>query len=156
MYNSLMTIYRTSTMGEQSQGISQQKNLLSSLCVAMENFIFPVCYSIQQLESNGYCVYSYKATQMWIFAVYLPLMIGDKVPEEDQVWECFLLLLEITKYCTARVTSLAASHYVGALVDQHHRIQKVLPSSELHTKKSLYGPFSKTYAKVSNSILLIS
>ena len=47
---------------------------------------------------------------MWRFAVHLPLMIGDKVPEEDQIWECFLLLLiEISKYCTARVTSQAAS-----------------------------------------------
>ena len=157
MYNSLMTVYQTSTMGEQSQGISHQKNLLSSLCVAMENFIFPVCYSIQQLESNEYCVYNYKATQMWSFAVYLPLMIGDKVPEEDQMWECFLLLLEITKYCTARVTSLAASHYVCALVDQHHReFRRCYPLQSFTPKKSLYGPFSKTYAKVSNSILLIS
>ena len=86
---------------------------------------------------------------MWSFAVYLPLMIGDKVPEEDQMWECFLLLLEITKYCTARVTSQSASHYVCALVDQHHRESYPL---QFHTKKSLYGPFSKTYVKVNSSI----
>ena len=70
---------------------------------------------------NKIQVYAIIASQMWSFAVYLPLMIGDKVPEEDLMWECFLLLLEITKYCTARVTSRAASCYVQSLVDQHHR-----------------------------------
>ena len=48
-------------------------------------------------------------------------MIGDKIPEEEPLWECYLLLLEITKYCTARVTSPAAAAYITALVDQHHR-----------------------------------
>ena len=58
---------------------------------------------------------------MWTFAVLLPLIIGDKVPEDDPAWECFLLLVEITKQCTARVTSPALAAYVAALVDQHHR-----------------------------------
>ena len=59
--------------------------------------------------------------QMWTFGVLLPLMIGDKVPDDDPSWECFLLLLEITKQCTARVMSAASSAYIAALVDQHHR-----------------------------------
>ena len=37
------------------------------------------------------------ASQMWIFSTLLPLMIGDLVPEDDQKWECFLLLLDIVK-----------------------------------------------------------
>ena len=31
---------------------------------------------------------------MWIFAVFLPLMIGHAIPEDD-MWQCFLLLLDI-------------------------------------------------------------
>ena len=37
------------------------------------------------------------------------------------MWECFILLLEIVKYCTARIISYSAADYVAALVDQHHR-----------------------------------
>ena len=36
------------------------------------------------------------------FVILLPLIIGDKVPEENPLWECFLLLVEITRVCTAK------------------------------------------------------
>lgn len=42
---------------------------------------------------------------MWNLAVYLPLMIGDLVPESDKEWECFLLLLEILQICVSSVLS---------------------------------------------------
>lgn len=58
---------------------------------------------------------------MWTFAVLLPLMIGDKVPEDDIRWECFLLLLEV---CTARVTSEEASDVLKVLIEDHHRLFK--------------------------------
>ena len=44
------------------------------------------------------------ASQSWNFAIVLPLIIGHMVPEDDPHWECYLLLLQIVKYCTARVT----------------------------------------------------
>ena len=68
--------------------------------------------------------YMHVASQMWNFAVLLPLMVGDKIPEDDTKWECFLLLVEITKICTARVTSIAAANYLSALIEQHHRLFK--------------------------------
>ena len=43
---------------------------------------------------------------MWNLAVYLPLMIGDLVPESDKEWECFLLLLEILQICVSSVFQL--------------------------------------------------
>lgn len=61
---------------------------------------------------------------MWNFSMLLPLMIGDKIPEDDPMWECFLLLLEITKLCTAKVTSIEASDYVKVLIEEHHRLFK--------------------------------
>lgn len=75
---------------------------------------------------------------MWNFSIYLPLMIGDKVPEGDRMWECFLLLLEITKYTTARVTSKASSQYVCALIDQHHRDFKTCYPHQTFIPKSHY------------------
>lgn len=78
------------------------------------------------------------AAQMWTFATFLPLIVGDKIPEDDPLWECFLLLLEITKQCTARVTSVASANYVKALVDQHHQgFCKCYPMKR-HTPKMHY------------------
>ena len=41
------------------------------------------------------------AAQMWNFAIYLPLMVGDQIPSDDSDWECYLLLLDILKICMA-------------------------------------------------------
>ena len=35
------------------------------------------------------------------FAIYLPLMVGDQIPNGDSDWECHLLLLNILKICVA-------------------------------------------------------
>lgn len=61
------------------------------------------------------------AIQMWTFATILPLLIGDKIPLENPQWECFLLLLQISKLCTAKVISPGLSAYLSALVEQHHQ-----------------------------------
>ena len=57
---------------------------------------------------------------MWNFSILLPLIIGDKVPDDDPLWECYLLLLEIVKYSTAELTSLASAEYLTVVIHQHH------------------------------------
>ena len=42
---------------------------------------------------------------MWNLAVYLPLMIGIKIPENNQEWECYLVLLDILKICLSQTLS---------------------------------------------------
>ena len=44
------------------------------------------------------------------------------VPEDDLHWECYLLLLQIIQYSTAKVISASSSVYLSALIDQHHQI----------------------------------
>ena len=66
------------------------------------------------------CLYVYIASEMWNFSILLPLIIGDKFPDDDPLWECYLLLLEIVKYSTAELTSLASAEYLAALIHQHH------------------------------------
>lgn len=65
-------------------------------------------------------------------------MIGDKIAEENPKWECFLLLLEITKVCTAKVTSSEASDYLKALIEDHHRLFKSCYSNVTFTPKMHY------------------
>ena len=84
-------------------------------------------------------MHTYIAAQMWTFAILLPLIIGDLVPEEEPHWECFLLLLQIVKHCTSsRVTSTAASAIIAALIDQHHQNFKKCYSSTALTPKMHY------------------
>ena len=54
------------------------------------------------------------------------------------MWLCFFNLLEILKYCTARVTSEAASQYVSALMEYHHQQFKKCYPSQKFIPKSHY------------------
>ena len=60
------------------------------------------------------------AAQMWNLAVYLPLLIGDKIPTDDDHWECYLLLLDVLKFCAAKVTSKAHAGILSTLICEHH------------------------------------
>lgn len=67
--------------------------------------------------------------------MYLPFFIADKVPEEEFHWECFLLLLEILRYCTAKVTCEPSTMYLATLIDDHHRsFRQCYPSVSLTPK----------------------
>ena len=59
---------------------------------------------------------------MWILAINLPLIVGDKVPATDEKWECFLLLLDLLQFCTAKVASTAHAGIIEALVYEHHEL----------------------------------
>ena len=59
------------------------------------------------------------AAQVWILARNLPLMIGDRISEND-FWECYLLLLDIIQVCTARILSHGLAGYLEALISDHH------------------------------------
>ena len=74
--------------------------------------------------ASNLSVCSCTASQMWNFATLLPLVLGDLIPDDNSKWECFLVLLEIIKMCTAKVTSQRASDYVKALIGQHHTLFK--------------------------------
>ena len=66
------------------------------------------------------------AIQMWVLMRYLPLMIGDKVPNNDPFWDNFLTLVTITDYLLAPVISQDEIAYIRFLIEQHHSEFKVL------------------------------
>ncbi len=57
---------------------------------------------------------------MWCLARYLPLIIGDLVPEDDEKWNLFLMLLTIVDYVFAPRTTPDVIAYVRFLINQHH------------------------------------
>ena len=56
---------------------------------------------------------------MWNLAVCLPLMIGELVPECEEEWECFLLLLEILRICVSSVFSDDLVEYLASLIEMY-------------------------------------
>ena len=56
---------------------------------------------------------------MWNLSIYLPLMIGDKVSNDDNEWECYLQLLDVLKICMARVLSVDLVQYLEALIEMY-------------------------------------
>ena len=54
----------------------------------------------------------FTASQMWCSTVLLPLIIGELVDSQDVDWECFCLLLTITNYAFAPVTTEDAAMFL--------------------------------------------
>ena len=54
---------------------------------------------------------------MWCLSRYLPLLIGDLVPEDDNDWLNFLHLLDIVDYILAPVCSEEVVAYLEHLIE---------------------------------------
>ena len=72
---------------------------------------------------------------MWNFSILLPLIIGDKIKADDPLWSCYMLLLNIVKYCTAQLTSVESAEHLATLIDLHHReFKKCYPAVSITPK----------------------
>lgn len=56
------------------------------------------------------------ASQTWNLAIYLPLIIGDKIPEGDAEWENYLTLLNILRISMSRTISKDLVGYLKVLM----------------------------------------
>lgn len=102
------TLISASSMSSSDHALKQTGTVLFSiLCVV--NYFF-----------------NYLATQMWCFSRLLPLMIGEKVPHEDDHWKNFLLLLIIQDYVFAPSISPQSILYLKGLINDHHQSFKEL------------------------------
>ena len=54
---------------------------------------------------------------MWCLGRFLPLLIGDFIPEDDDYWENFLTLLDIIDYVFAPVTTHRLATHISMLVE---------------------------------------
>lgn len=62
-------------------------------------------------------------------------MIGDVVPEHNSHWENFNLMLNVTDYALAPVTSEEIVLYLKTLIDEHHKAFRCLyPSCRIIPK----------------------
>ena len=54
---------------------------------------------------------------MWCLARYLPLLIGDIIPKEDDHWENFLNFLDVVDYVLAPTSTAEKMAFVSVLVE---------------------------------------
>ena len=58
---------------------------------------------------------------MWTLARYLPMMLGNVVPEENEHWETYLTLLDILDICLAPVVTKDMATHLKLLITDHHQ-----------------------------------
>ena len=50
----------------------------------------------------------------------LPLLIGERVPQDNQHWKCFLLLVKIVHISACPVISKGCCAYLRVIINEHH------------------------------------
>jgi len=69
--------------------------------------------------------------------------MGNKIPLDDEHWECFLLLLDILQLCTTKFASAGQAGFLEALIHDHHHLflfDVILKLTSL--QNAIYGAFS--------------
>lgn len=72
---------------------------------------------------------------MWCLGRYFPLLIGDKVPEDDEKWINLLLLLDIVDRVLAPICSMSIVADLRHLIHVHHLEFKRLYPDRMITPK---------------------
>jgi hypothetical protein len=88
-----------------------------------------------------------------LFARILPLLVGDLIPRGDSHWGCLLILLEISRICSAPVLSADTAAYLEVLIEEHHtRFKKLYPITPkmhflVHFSRQIldFGPLIQTW-----------
>ena len=78
------------------------------------------------------------AMEAWNRALMLPLLIGDLVPEDNEYWQLFLLLLKITDFVLAPKCTTAIAAYLRQLIEEHHTTFRQLYPDRRLTPKMHY------------------
>lgn len=74
------------------------------------------------------------AAQTNCLALYLPMIIGDLVDEDSEVWELFLLLLDVYKLVVAPSISKGGTIVLKGLIREHHSLYLQLFETHLIPK----------------------
>ena len=73
---------------------------------------------------------------MWNLSIYFPLLVGDKVPYDDEEWDCFLTLLDILQICISRILSVDLIQYLEVLIQIYLRsFRNCYPSVNITPKQ---------------------
>ena len=83
----------------------------------------------------GSCFFLLVAAQMWLLARILPIIVGDYVPNDDDRWENFLLLMDIVDRLFCPKITEDDAMYVKWLISDHHKeFVRLYPDSSVIPK----------------------
>lgn len=82
--------------------------------------------------NKGYLIMS--SAEMSALVCYLSLIIGDLVPDYDEVWDFYLTLCTIIKICTENIISDDQVNYLRYLIFSHHEMFMRLFKEQLKPK----------------------
>lgn len=74
------------------------------------------------------------ASEMLFFVRHFGLMIGDLVPEVEEVWQLYIRLVQILDIITAPFTDKNLATYLATLIAEHHELYCKLFSKTLKPK----------------------
>lgn len=78
------------------------------------------------------------ATENWCLLRLLPLMIGSKVQEEEQVWQLMMTLKDLVELVMSPTHTDERIGFLVSLISEHrHRFTSVLPQANLIPKNIL-------------------
>lgn len=88
---------------------------------------------------------------MLLFGRILPLLIGNKVPDDDAKWRLFLNLMEIMDYLFSPKITEDHAAYLSILINDHHQdFAEVYPDYNIrNTKDALHDSYAKDNDPVS-------
>lgn len=75
---------------------------------------------------------------MWCLARYLPLLVGDLIPEDDDHWHNFLLHMRVVDYVFAPTCDNYIVAELRSLIERHHTAFKHLYSNNSIIPKMHY------------------
>lgn len=91
--------------------------------------------ALNRIEMPGHCLSpSMKAVQMWSLLKFLPLIIGDLVPYDDQYWKFLLHLSELVDLIFAPSFTKGMTIYLREFIADHLIMFKSLFGPSLHLK----------------------
>ena len=110
-------------------------------------------YSLSDINSKppeiGLPNIKVQAAESWCLARNLPLMIGDKVPEDDEHWNLFLTLLECIELIFAPAITNGLISLLETLIEEHHEeFKRLYPTFSLLPKHHFllhYPDFMRRY-----------
>lgn len=109
----------------------------------------PTALSEAELRDPQKTSLTQKAAQTMCLVSILPFLIGDKVPEDDDVWQLYLLLRDIIDLVFSDVCSLGSSIYLKCKIEDHHSLfRAVFPEKNLIPKHHMLVHYPQVMRKV--------
>ena len=101
------------------------------VCVCVRDILW--CALIRII--NYTTLYQHVASQMWLLGRLLPVMVGNKVPQDDERWKNYVMMVEITDHLFAPRYTADDVGYLEHLIQLHHsQFAELYPSNSIIPK----------------------